>query len=1076
MKKILAFIVAAILCLTCFAACSKKPEAPVNNESTPAPVVYDVDDAAAYLKNMYKKYLIETETAADYNLVSQVMIGGVVYKVTWTTDREDIKVLADEANKQVKIDLNEKTKVDIAYKLTATIADPDGKTASLEFELKVPKYVLSSWKEYMAMEAGKAVVVEGYIAAVHAPSEGNKYNTLYLHDVNNEGGYYIYSMADGKDLVKDLGLKKGMLVSVTGTKDIYSGTHEIKDASVNVLDTNVVDLKPLDITNTYKNATSLKDKALTDKLGMLVTIKGVEITDQDLSEKSQYLNFKLAGLTSYLRVYATDCPVSVTDAGQKKIIEEHGKKAGYSADVTGIVVMYSGAIYLNPVTDTPFAYGKKIERTPEQMVQVEMDEVKFDKDVALDKTIELPAEGKTYSDVKITWTSNSDAIEIVDGKAKITLQSEATTASITGTFTLGTITKTKTIEFNLAKKSSVTAQIAANPVPGTAYKFFMAQLNVGKVLYFNGEVANNYYGATTTNPNDAVDVYLEEATGGYYLTFTKGGTKQYITVVSAVVDGSTKYNVSITTEKPANVCTLDAALDNAPIVTIGDQKLFIGSYNTFETLSASKYSYASTNFVAHLGTVVDASTIKAEDKVAAEKNSLSLEANEFFKDAELPLALKGSIYDDVKITWTSNNAVAVVDGGKLTITLADDEQTVMITATLTCGNVTETKTFTIKVASKNQEMAPADIVNAAYALAQGATLSGGPHTLTGIIKSIDTAYSSQYKNVTVTIIVENLADKPIQCYRLKGTGADAIAVGDTITVTGTLKNYNGKIEFDTGCTLDSYKTDDAIVDELYALASGKTLEGKYALMGVIKSVDTAYSASYGNITVTIDVPGITGKPVQCYRLQGDHAADLKVGDSIIVYGTLKRYNNTYEFDAKCEIIGYTAGTPDSGDDDQGGSTTPSGSVAATFKLGTDDATKTNENAQGAQSQDGADAGTSYSETNNGYTLKLTGMSKVYKNSYDAKGNACLKLGSSKAAGTFTVTVPADVTSVKIYVAGYKSNTGKFTIGSTSYSTVKKSANGEYDVITIDTSSTKTFTFTTVSGGWRVKINTIEFCK
>ena len=375
MKKILAFIVAAILCLTCFAACSKKPEAPVNNESTPAPVVYDVDDAAAYLKNMYKKYLIETETAADYNLVSQVMIGGVVYKVTWTTDREDIKVLADEANKQVKIDLNEKTKVDIAYKLTATITDPDGKTASLEFELKVPKYVLSSWKEYMAMEAGKAVVVEGYIAAVHAPSEGNKYNTLYLHDVNNEGGYYIYSMADGKDLVKDLGLKKGMLVSVTGTKDIYSGTHEIKDASVNVLDTNVVDLKPLDITATYKNATSLKDKALTDKLGMLVTIKGVEITDQDLSEKSMYLNFKLAGLTSYLRVYATDCPVSVTDAGQKKIIEEHGKKKGYSADVTGVVVMYGGAIYLNPVDKNCFKYGAKIVRDDAAKVKYEIENI-----------------------------------------------------------------------------------------------------------------------------------------------------------------------------------------------------------------------------------------------------------------------------------------------------------------------------------------------------------------------------------------------------------------------------------------------------------------------------------------------------------------------------------------------------------------------------------------------------------------------------------------------------------------------------------------------------------------------------
>lgn len=39
---------------------------------------------------------------------------------------------------------------------------------------------------------------------------------------------------------------------------------------------------------------------------------------------------------------------------------------------------------------------------------------------------------------------------------------------------------------------------------------------------------------------------------------------------------------------------------------------------------------------------------------------------------------------------------------------------------------------------------------------------------------------------------------------MKGTGADVIKVTDTITVTGTLTNYNGTIEFETGCTLDSY--------------------------------------------------------------------------------------------------------------------------------------------------------------------------------------------------------------------------------------------------------------------------------
>ena len=98
---------------------------------------------------------------------------------------------------------------------------------------------------------------------------------------------------------------------------------------------------------------------------------------------------------------------------------------------------------------------------------------------------------------------------------------------------------------------------------------------------------------------------------------------------------------------------------------------------------------------------------------------------------------------------------------------------------------------------------PAEIIDAAYALEQGASL---PYTatLTGKITEIKTAFSSQYNNITVVIEVEGSEDQPIICFRMKGTGADVIAVGDTITVTGTIKNYYGDIEFDSGCTLDSY--------------------------------------------------------------------------------------------------------------------------------------------------------------------------------------------------------------------------------------------------------------------------------
>ena len=73
-------------------------------------------------------------------------------------------------------------------------------------------------------------------------------------------------------------------------------------------------------------------------------------------------------------------------------------------------------------------------------------------------------------------------------------------------------------------------------------------------------------------------------------------------------------------------------------------------------------------------------------------------------------------------------------------------------------------------------------------------------TLTGTIVAIPSAYSPDYQNITVNLEVAGLSDYIVQCYRLKGEGADTLAEGDVITVTGTIKNYKGTIEFDAGCT------------------------------------------------------------------------------------------------------------------------------------------------------------------------------------------------------------------------------------------------------------------------------------
>ena len=104
---------------------------------------------------------------------------------------------------------------------------------------------------------------------------------------------------------------------------------------------------------------------------------------------------------------------------------------------------------------------------------------------------------------------------------------------------------------------------------------------------------------------------------------------------------------------------------------------------------------------------------------------------------------------------------------------------------------------------------PEEIVNAAYELELGGILSGGhKYTLTGVITEIPSAWSDSYGNITVVIVVNNMTDKPIECFRLKGEGANNLMVGDTITVTGELLKYDnksetGKVEFNAGCTLVS---------------------------------------------------------------------------------------------------------------------------------------------------------------------------------------------------------------------------------------------------------------------------------
>ncbi len=113
-------------------------------------------------------------------------------------------------------------------------------------------------------------------------------------------------------------------------------------------------------------------------------------------------------------------------------------------------------------------------------------------------------------------------------------------------------------------------------------------------------------------------------------------------------------------------------------------------------------------------------------------------------------------------------------------------------------------------------------------------------------------------------------------------------------------------------------------------------------------------------------------------------------------------------------------------------------------------------------------------TSGNYSLYLKNATKVFENAFDAKGNSCLKVGSSKAVGSFDFTVPSEVSCVVLSVAQYKDKDSKVFVNGTAYTIITSSNSGEYTSIAVDTSNVKKVTVVTDNGAYRVMINDISY--
>ncbi len=616
MKKLIAFCLAMLLCLSVFAACdtgkgneettagkeettagkeettagkeetttgkeettTEGTEETTTEETTTPGSAYDVEAAAAFLDAQYKN--AETITPVDYEVFGQVMVGLDKYMVSWTTDSD--KVTAVEGSPKWTIQVDELSLETVNYKIIGTITAPDGTTATVSYDRVVPKFEVTSFEDYMAAEEGTSVTVAGIVVGINAKSAGNTRNHLFLADVDGKGGYYCYQLE--QDPLEE-GVALGMTVAVTAPVTPYSGMQETKGGGFVIIDDTIKEVPVLDITEKFAAGESLKNY-----VGLVVTIKGVTIGAQELEkDTSQYLWFAIGEKTGYVRTYVTDFPTTLKAEDKSTIDAAHAENFGNTANATGILVLYNSAPYLIPTGTDCFSDYTVVTKTDAEKVEAEVENLTVIGNVTENTTVELPLVGQFYDDVKIAWTIDNQAYTIDEnGKLAIALADEQVKLTLTATITCGEVSETKTFEINVKAlaKGVYTGEHVDAPVAGTAYKFYLTAKD-GKNYYFNGIIDGKFL-QTSTNIADGVDVYLEavldgETVLGYRFYFDNAGVKTYIDITA---DGK----AALATENPVAVYNY-VADTNSWAATIGENAYYLGTYNNYTTIGASKTSY-----------------------------------------------------------------------------------------------------------------------------------------------------------------------------------------------------------------------------------------------------------------------------------------------------------------------------------------------------------------------------------------------------------------------------------------------------------------------------------------------------
>lgn len=362
-------------------------------------------------------------------------------------------------------------------------------------------------------------------------------------------------------------------------------------------------------------------------------------------------------------------------------------------------------------------------------VAAEKNDLTFTDRVEEAVSIDLPAAGKLYEDVLIEWAVATNAVAtIVDGKLVVVLpevDTEDVTVTLTATIKLGDVTETKEFTITVVAPASQptpiadlikTDSVAGNyKVAGTVIavndKSFLLQDATGAILVYLNTTPSVAVGDTITLEGTTTkynETWQFDKTG---INITKTGTTT-VTHPNATVVDSTALDAFVAPINPAYVTVtgvlsvsgnyfnliVDGATKQGSLTYLaGDLKTAATALNGKKiTVTGYTTGISSGKYVNLMVTAVEEAVATDAEKVAIEKNALSIKTN-FSSNETLTLPANGTNYTDVAITWTVDGVAAT----ELAIVVGDVAQEIKLVATIKSGEVELTKEFAVKIASSN---------------------------------------------------------------------------------------------------------------------------------------------------------------------------------------------------------------------------------------------------------------------------------------------------------------------------------------------------------------------------------------